>query len=71
MLICLRDSKAGGDVRLRTAEAGSGRLVSNEQGEEAKLSDRDRIPITRQLFFPFQSSPSCRNLAFQQTPHHG
>jgi hypothetical protein len=43
MLICLRDSKAGGDVRLRTAEAGSGRLVSDEQGEEAKLSDRDRI----------------------------
>jgi len=38
---CVRDSKAGG-----VAEAGSGRLASavHDVSEQARLSDRDRIP---------------------------
>jgi hypothetical protein len=40
-----QDSKAGAMCTKCTGEAGSGHLASDEQGEKARLSDRDRISV--------------------------
>ena len=40
---------AGRQACLPVGGAGSGRLVSDERSEEARLSDRDRIPASPRL----------------------